>query len=47
MVVMELHPDYEENIRNQLIKEECPAMLLLIFNFVFFTNDTALDAEFR
>lgn len=26
---------YEENTKNQLIKEECPAMLLVIFNFVF------------
>ena len=44
---MKLPPNYEENTRNQLIKEECPAMLLAIFNFVFLPNGPTLDAGFR
>lgn len=51
MAVMELPPNYEENTRNQLIKEECPAMLLAIFNFVFLPMVQHLmrdlDSEFK
>ena len=35
MSVMELPLNYELNTRKQLIEAECPAMLLIIFNFVF------------
>ena len=48
---MKLHPNYEENTRNQLIKEECPAMLLVIFDFVFLPMIQHLmqdlDSEFQ
>ena len=51
MAVMVLPPNYEENTRNQLIKEECPAMLLAIFNFVFLPMVQHLmrdlDSEFK
>ena len=51
MSVMKLHPNYEENTRNQLIKEECPAMLLVIFDFVFLPMIQHLmqdlDSEFQ
>jgi len=51
MAVMKLPPNYEENTRNQLIKEECPAMLLAIFNFVFLPMVQHLmqdlDSEFK
>ena len=32
---MELHSNYKENTRNQLIDAECPKMLIMIFDFVF------------
>ena len=47
MAVMVLSSNYEEETRIKLKKLDCPARLLLIYNFAFLTVIQHLMQDFR